>query len=57
MVSIATNKFMAILNMRWPFKMYSNAAISKEVNNLFTTKKKNKDIKWYEADIDNVSKS
>ena len=41
MVSIATNKFMAILNIRWPFKMYSNAAISKEVNNLFTTKKKN----------------
>ena len=57
MVSIATNKFMAILNIRWPFKMYSNAAISKEVNNLFTTKKKNKDIKWYGADIDNVSKS
>ena len=27
-VSIATNKFMAILKIRWPFKMYSNAAIS-----------------------------
>ena len=39
-VSIATNKFMAILQIKWPFKMYSNAAISKEVNNLFTTKKK-----------------
>ena len=40
MVSIATNKFMAILKIRWPFKMYGNAAISKKVNNLFTTKKK-----------------
>ena len=49
MVSIATNKFMAILKIRWPFKMYSNAvisaAISKEVNNLFTSRKKNKDRK------------
>ena len=27
-VSIAANKFMAILKIKWPFKIYSNAAIS-----------------------------